>query len=149
MNSIKRLAFAVLASTLLAGCSATTSFTAIQAPSTIQVKEMTGTATIPSTETFGTTTFGNYEFKVESPGLEPFYGVLPLNLNGGHIALDILLFCPALFFNIREVFPEYEFDVTERVVRYRKKPTQPWVEYRPTAAETSRAQRFFGSPTAH
>lgn len=75
--------------------------------------------------------------------------MLPLDLSGGNIALDILFFCPALFFNIREVFPEYEFDLSQRVIRYREKPTQPWTEYRPTEAETARAQRLFGPPPTH
>ena len=140
-----RLTWVLLAVAALSGCSATTNFTSAQGGSTVQVKESTGTA-IPRSESFGNTTFGNYEFKVESPGYEPMYGVLPLDLNGGYVALDILFFCPALFFNIREVFPEYEFDLEQQVVRYRKKPKDPWVEYRPTAAESARAEKLFGSP---
>lgn len=141
----RHFALILLAATALSGCSATTNFTSAQGGSTVTVKESTGTA-IPRTESFGNTTFGNYEFKVESPGYEPLYGVLPLDLNEGYLALDILFFCPALFFNIREVFPEYEFDLEQGLVRYRKKPTEPWVEYRPTAAEAARAKKLFGPP---
>jgi hypothetical protein len=138
-------ALMLLAVSALSGCSATTSFTSAQGGSSVQVKESTGTA-IPRSESFGNTTFGNYEFKVESPGYEPLYGVLPLDLNEGYVALDILFFCPALFFNIREVFPEYEFDLEQKVIRYRKDQDDPWIEYRPTAAESARARKLFGPP---
>lgn len=91
----------------------------------------------------GVTSFGNYEFKAERPGLDPLFGTLPHRLNGTYMALDIHFFCPALFFNLREAFPYYEFDLQKRVVRYRKKESDPWVEYRPAADESARAQKFF------
>jgi hypothetical protein len=49
-------------------------------------------STAPRTETFNTTTFGNYEFRADTPSHEPLYGLLPLKFNGGYLALDILPF---------------------------------------------------------
>ena len=101
---------------LVAGCAATTTLNASQGGTTIAVKESNQT-TSPRTEKFGTTSFGNYEFLAESPGFEPFTGILPLKFNGGYLALDILFFAPAMFFNLREVYPYYEFDMQARVVK--------------------------------
>ena len=78
-------------------------------------------------------------------GFEPFTGILPLKFNGGYLALDILFFAPAMFFNLREVFPYYEFDLEKRVVKYRLKETEDWQVYVPTAAEAERGGKFFAT----
>ena len=79
-----------------------------------------------------------------SPGFDPLYGVLPLKFNGGYLALDILFFfAPAMFFNLREGYPYYEFDMDKRVVRYKKHPSDPWVNYQPSEAESQRAKGHF------
>jgi len=127
---------------LLAGCSATTTLSAAQGGTTIYVKSSAATDS-PRTETYSTTSFGNYEFRAESPGYEPLTGILPLKFNGGYLAADILFFAPAMFFNLREVFPYYEVDLEKRVIRYRQKPDQPWTEYAPTAAESARGAAHF------
>lgn len=75
--------------------------------------------------------------------MDPLYGILPLDFQGGYLAADILFFAPAMFFNLRGVFPEYDVDLQERIVRYREKGGQ-WASYTPTAAEAERARRFFG-----
>lgn len=142
MTAIRMIPALVLATVLSAGCTATTSLTAVQGGTSLEMKEAAQT-TLPRSETLGVTTFGNYEFKAESAGFDPLYGVLPLRLNGSYMALDILFFCPALFFNLREAFPHYQFDLDKRVVRYRKKESDPWVEHQPTSAESARAQSFF------
>jgi hypothetical protein len=140
--SFRVIQAALLMAALSAGCTATTSLTAAQGGSSVEIKE-TKQSNLPRSETLGATTFGNYEFKAESPGFEPLYGVLPLRLNGTYMALDILFFCPALFFNLREVFPNYELDLEKRVIRYRREDSDPWVEYQPTADESARAQKYF------
>jgi len=127
---------------LLAGCAATTTLNASQGGTTIAVKESNQTVA-PRTEEFGTTSFGNYEFLVESPGFEPFTGILPLKFNGGYLALDILFFAPAMFFNLREVYPFYEFDLQARVVKYKNKEDQEWHIYVPREAEVARGREFF------
>lgn len=131
-----------LALGLLAGCSATTTLSAAQGGTTIHVKNSAATES-PRTETFNTTSFGNYEFSAESPGYEPLTGILPLKFNGGYLAADILFFAPAMFFNLREVFAFYEVDLETRVIRYRQKADQPWTEYSPTAAESARGAAHF------
>jgi len=138
-----RMLLAILLMALLnLGCSATTSLTAAQGGTALSVKESHSTAA-PRTEEYSATSFGNYEFKAASPGFDPLYGVLPLKFNGGYLALDILFFAPAMFFNLREVYPYYEFDMDKRVVRYKKHPSDPWVNYQPSEAESQRAKGHF------
>ena len=94
--------------------------------------------------TYSTTSFGNYRFKATAPEGDPMYGALPLKFNGGYLALDILFFAPAMFFNLRGVFPYYEIDPVEGVIRYKQKPEDNWTTYRPTSAETDAARAYFG-----
>ncbi len=127
----------------LAGCSATASFTSPQDAVSLRVREKTY-ATLPSTDSIKTTTFGNYEFVATTPDGKVLQGILPLKFNGGFLALDILFFAPAMFFNLRGVYPEYELDTAAGVIRYRKKGTTGWTEYQPTPAEAERARAYFG-----
>jgi len=127
---------------VLAGCEATTSLTTAQPGATVEVK--TGTASAaPRSEKLTTTSFGNYEFRVQAPGQEPLTGILPLRFNGGYLAADILLFAPAMFFNLREVFPYYEFDLEQRVVRYKDKNDTACRTYTPIQSEAVRAKKYF------
>ena len=136
-----RIIFVPALLAVLAGCSATTTLSIPQPDATLIVKKSESTA-IPRSETFSTTTFGNYEFKAEAPPHEPFYGLLPLKFNGGYLALDILFFAPATFFNLREVFPYYEIDVEDRVVRYKLKADDEWSVYVPLQTEADRAKKW-------
>jgi hypothetical protein len=142
MSMFIRTAAFSLALGLLAGCAANTTLSAAQGGTTIQVKGSPATDT-PRKETYSTTSFGNYEFRAESPGFEPLTGILPLKFNGGYLAADILFFAPAMFFNLREVFAFYEVDLETRVIRYRQKANQPWTEYSPTPAESARGAAYF------
>ena len=98
---------------------------------------------IPRDDKFSDTSFGNYEFRAQSNGAEPFYGVLPLRFSGARLALDILFFAPATFFNLRSAYPFYEFDVEKQVVRYKRKASDEWRTYTPTTAEAARAEKMF------
>jgi len=120
------LALAVLA----AGCTAVTKISTTQAGGRVTIEKSTDSAA-PRVETIAATSFGNYDFKAEAPGLDPFYGMLPLKFNGGYLALDILFFAPAAFYNLREVYPEYEFDVEKKHVKYRKSSADEWSIYVP------------------
>lgn len=140
--AIRRVFAVVAVAALSAGCTATTTLTAVQDAASLSVKK-TNATDLPRAEKLSTTSFGNYEFKVQKPGFEPLYGVLPLKFNGGYLALDILFFAPAAFFNLREVFPYYEFDLEKRVVRYREAAEDSWVSYQPSEAEAIRARKFF------
>ena len=88
-------------------------------------------------------TFGESEFKAERPGAEPFYGILPKQFSTGHLVVDILVFAPGLFFNLREVWPQYQFDVAQGVIRYREGDKDPWIDYGPSADEVERSRAYF------
>ncbi|HEU4601807.1 MAG TPA: hypothetical protein VFS24_07555 [Steroidobacteraceae bacterium] len=135
-----RSMIAASAATMLAGCAATTTMSSAHPEASVAVRSSKKVAA-PRTESFSSTSFGNYEFRVDAPGQEPFYGVLPLRFNGGHLALDILFFAPAMFFNLREVYPYYEFDVEHRVVKYRVHKNDGWTTYSPSESEVARAQK--------
>ncbi|HEY7866027.1 MAG TPA: hypothetical protein VIC51_08495, partial [Psychromonas sp.] len=64
-------------------------------------------------------TCGKYVFKASSEGKKPIYGLVPLKFNAGYLAADIMFFAPAMFFNLREVYPHYQFDINAGVVRYK------------------------------
>ena len=66
-----------------------------------------------------------------------------MKFNGGYLAADILFFAPAMFYNLREVYPYYEFDVENGVVRYKRNANDPWVSYKPTPAEQDHARNYF------
>jgi hypothetical protein len=142
MNPIHSTACVVLAISLLSGCAATTTINATQSGASIDVKS-SPQASIPRTETYSTTSFGNYEFRAQSAGLDPFYGILPLKFNGGYLALDILFFAPAAFFNLREVYPFYEFDLEKKHVKFRSKEDEEWTVYVPLEAEASRSKDLY------
>lgn len=136
-------ALLALAPAALAACTAATSISTPQSEVAVRLRDKSY-ATLPANDKVPTTTFGNFEFKAEQPGQEAFYGVLPLKFNGGYLALDILFFAPAMFFNLRGAFPEYQMDLEKRVVRYRTGAAASWTEYKPTPAETERSKRYFG-----
>jgi len=126
----------------MSGCTATTNLTVAQGGSEVAVKK-TDSTIAPRSEALTTTSFGNYEFMATSRGFDPMTGILPLKFNGGYLALDILFFAPAMFFNLREPYAQYEFDLEQRVVRYRRKASDPWATYTPTPAEAERGEKFF------
>jgi hypothetical protein len=117
------------------------SFESPQAGTRMMVKN--ASMTLPASRDLRGTSFGNYEFKAQEKDGETLFGILPLQFKGSHLATDIILFAPAAFFNLRKVFPFYEVDVAAGVIRYRKKKTDPWTEYRPKAEESRRAQEFY------
>jgi len=137
---------AAAACVVLSACSSMTTMRTVQEGATVDVKESKQHVS-PRTEEFGDTSFGNYEFCARVPQQEPFYGVLPLEFHGGYLALDILFFAPATFFNLRGVFPYYEFDTEKHELRYREKETDSWVTYRPTEDEVAHAKKYFEKRT--
>ena len=145
MKQLSAHGVAVAAAIVLSGCTAMTTMTATQPNVTISVKDKVANAKAPVSGEFGATTFGNYEFKATAADGKTFYGILPLKFNGGYLAVDILFFAPAAFFNLREVHAMYEFDVQQGVVKFRQLPDAQWMETRPTAAEAERAKSYFGA----
>ena len=94
-------------------------------------------------KTYSTTSFGNYRFKVSKDGADPMYGILPLKFNPGYLVSDILFFDVGLFFNLREVYPCYEFSPDEGIVRYKKSDNTDWLIYRPTPMEIESAEKYY------
>ena len=139
--------FAVTAA-LLAACSSMSTITASDPGTRLLIKGKT--VDLPVTQNMKGTSFGNYEFKATS-GDDTLYGILPLKFKGGHLAADIILFAPAAFFNLREVFAYYEIDVKNGVIRYKQKAGDPWTEYTPKAEEAAHAKSLYdgGAGVAH
>jgi hypothetical protein len=142
MNTSRLSATFLILSVLIAGCSATTTFQSEQQDTRLRVKTSSQT-TVPRTDKFSATTFGNYDFEATLDGHPPMYGILPLKFNGGYLTLDIIFFAPATFFNLREVFPYYEFDVANGVIRYKKNESDQWTTFTPPPHEADRAKAYF------
>lgn len=129
----------------MSGCTATTNFEAVQSDVSLRVNENPEFNIVNnSNHRYSTTSFGQYKFKAEKEGVEPMYGLIPLKFNGGYLAVDILFFAPAMFFNLREVFPYYQFDIENNEIRYKKKKSDEWTIYKPKAEEVEHAKRYFG-----
>ncbi len=133
-----------LAAALLSACTATTSLRSTDPQLTVAVNDEAPLALgNPVQKTYNATSFGHYRFKATKQGMEPMYGLIPLKFNGGYLAADILFFAPAMFYNLREVYPYYEFDVENGVIRYKRNADDQWVSYKPTAAEQQHAKNYF------
>lgn len=129
----------------VSGCTATTSFEAVQSDVSLRVNETSGFNIVESPkQTYSTTSFGQYRFKAEKEGLEPMYGLFPLKFNGGYLAADIMFFAPAMFFNLREVFPFYQLDLENNEIRYKQKESDKWTVYKPKPEEVEHAKTYFG-----
>lgn len=130
----------------LTACSSMTTISSSQPGTTLALKDRT--VSLPTSQKMKGTSFGNYEFKAVGDGADPFYGILPLRFKGGHLAVDIIFFAPAAFFNLREAFPFYEIDAKKGVIRYKNKVTDAWLEYQPKPEEAARAQNYFNAKAA-
>jgi hypothetical protein len=146
----KRLATAAAVSVLLLlqGCAATTHFEAVTPGTVLTIKEV-GPIELPKDQELKSKSTGQHEFMATSPTGQTLYGILPLRVNGGHMATSIVLFAPALFIGgFRDAFPAYQVDVDAGVLRYKGKLTDlQWREYRPSSAESSRAKAVFDHGT--
>ena len=137
---MKNLVF-VFVVTILAGCATTASIESASGQSTTIRK--VGQISASNTVEISDTTFGNYDFKVVGKNNKVMYGILPLNMHPGRAVLDVLFFAPGLFFNLRTAFAYYHFDADKGVVKYRNDPSDEWMVYSPSSAESTRAKRYF------
>ncbi|MCD9458118.1 hypothetical protein [Marinibactrum halimedae] len=129
----------------LAGCTTTTTFETVQSDVSLRINEKASFDVSGNTSrTYATTSFGQFKFKAEKEGMEPMYGIMPLKFNGGYLTADILFFAPAMFYNLREVFPYYQFDVEKKEVRYKKRESDGWMIYKPKPEEVEHAKAYFG-----
>lgn len=128
---------------LVTGCSKMTRFEAPEDGSRLELLGRTGDA-LPRGEKLSSKATGQHEFRATSLDGKELYGILPLSVNGGKMAASILLFAPALFIGgFRDVFPYYEIDPVDQVIRYRNTPDEEWRIYVPSGAEKERAKNSF------
>ena len=110
MFSTKTLAkevVAAIAIAALAGCSTVTRLEGTAPGTTLAIRGSDRTE-LPRTENLSSKATGQYEFLATTPEGKKLYGLLPLKVNGGTMAMSILFFAPALFIGgFRDVFPFY------------------------------------------
>ena len=85
----------VLAALLVQGCSATTQFVAKSPGTTLEVGG-SGRVVLPQSRKMSSKSTGQYEFMATTSNGQPMYGLLPLKVNGGTMAVSIIFFAPAL-----------------------------------------------------
>lgn len=125
----------------ISGCTAMTTMSSKQSNVSLTVQEKTYSS-LPAQDSFVVKTFGCHEFLVKREGSEPLYGILPLDLSIRNLILDILFFTPLMFFNLRQVFPFYEFDIDKKSVRYSYDKIQ-WWETQVQPEESEYARNYF------
>ena len=129
---------------LLSACTAVTTLSTTPPGGSVRIGNGASHNT-PREASYNTRTFGYEEFRADAPGQVPLYGILPLKFNPGYLTASILFFTPAMLYSLREVYPEYEFDVAGRQVRFRKNPQEEWQVYVPTEEDARTAQAFFAA----
>lgn len=143
----KGLWAAIATALLLTGCSAKTYMHSTDPTLKVSINKDSSLALSNSiSRTYSTTSFGQYHFKARNADGAELYGLMPLKFNHGYLVADILFFAPATFFNLREVFQYYEFDVDAGELRYKQQSSEPWSIYKPTLAEAERAKQYFATP---
>jgi hypothetical protein len=142
-TSVFRTLICLLLAFSMLGCAAVTRFEAPAAGSTLEIVGRAGTA-LPRDEKLSSKSTGQHEFKATHPDGSVMYGILPLRVSGGKMAVSIMFFAPALLIGgFRDVFPFYEIDPVARVIRYRSSASEEWRVYTPTSAEMERAEQAF------
>lgn len=128
---------------LFIGCSTNSKLTTIPEEASIKIGRTNISGIAPLSGDISRTTFGKYPVMVEKEGYETLYAILPMNVGGGVIAADVLLFAPAVFWNAQGAFSFYEFDLEKGIIRYKEKDPEEWKEYEIPAADQDKAKRFF------
>ena len=127
----------------LAGCSTVTRLEGASPGTTLAIRGIDRTE-LPRTEDLSSKATGQYEFMATTPDGKKIYGLLPLNVNGGTMAVSIIFFAPALLIGgFRDVFPFYQIDVENNVLRFKKKEADAWRQYQPLAIESDRSKVYF------
>ncbi len=145
LTSVVRYLLTLSIALSLFGCAAVTRFESPAPGSTLEILGRPGSA-LPREEKLSSKATGQHEFKAASPDGALMYGILPLRVSGGKMAVSILFFAPGLFLGgFRDVFPYYEVDPMARVIRYRTSASDEWRVYTPTRAEMERGERAFAA----
>ena len=142
--SIKARLGAVTLVMALQGCASTTHFESTKPGTVLTIKEV-GAIEMPKDVELKSKATGQHEFMAVSPSGQALYGILPLKVNGGHMALSIVFFAPALAIGgFRDAFPAYQVDADAGVLRVKvNRKDMEWREYRPSSAESARAKAYF------
>ena len=128
---------------ILSGCSTVTKLEGATPGTTLAIRGVARTE-LPRDEDLSAKASGQYEFMATAPDGKKLYGLLPLNVNGGKMAMSILFFAPALVIGgFRDVLPFYQVDVENQVLRFKRNEADPWSQYEPRAAESERAKAYF------
>jgi hypothetical protein len=138
-----RLPGIALAILLIQGCAAVTHFEGAAPGTTLYVRGQERME-LPKEAKLDSKATGQHEFVANSAQGKPLYGILPLKVNGGTMAVSILLFAPAMLIGgFRDVFGFYQMDPDAGVLRYKSKDGEEWRLYQPTSAESNRAKTYF------
>jgi hypothetical protein len=141
--SAPRLAAAATLLALLQGCANVTRLESTVPGTRLTMRDVAASE-LPRNEKLGSRSTGQYEFMAVTPQGGEFYGLLPLRVNGGTMAMSILFFAPALFIGgFRDVFPYYQIDPEGQVLRYKVKEQDEWRIYHPSTAESDRSKAYF------
>lgn len=142
-SPLKRLSAAALAAATLAGCATTTHLDGAQPGTTLKIVGYQD-ASLPRTQELDSKATGQHLFMATGPDGKKMYGLLPLRVNGGTMAMSILFFAPALAIGgFRDTFAYYEVDVDKNVLRYKSKPQEAWRTYNPLDIEADRSRAAF------
>jgi hypothetical protein len=138
-----RLPILALAVVLIQGCASVTRFEAVSPGTTLTVRGGQRVE-LPAEMKLDSKATGQHEFVATAPSGKSLYGILPLSVNGGKMAVSILFFAPTLFIGgFRDVFPFYQLDPDAGLLRYKSGEREDWRVYQPTTAESNRAKLHF------
>jgi hypothetical protein len=143
LRSLVRLPVLALAFVLIQGCASVTRFEAATPGTTLTIRGGER-MDLPREVRLDSKATGQHEFVATAPSGKVLYGILPLSVNGGKMAVSILFFAPALFIGgFRDVFPFYQMDPDAGLLRYKSDEREDWRLYQPTSAESNRAKLHF------
>lgn len=143
-----RLFLGLAALLALQACSSTARFESAPAAATLTVRGLKPVP-LPHSFTLDSKATGQYEFQLQTAQNQSLYGILPLRVNGGRMALSILFFAPALpLGGFRDAHPNYLFDVERGEIRYLAEGSADWRVHKISGAESARAKAFFDACAA-
>ena len=128
---------------MITGCQTTANFSSSSEPVKVRILRTKVNGELPQTGAVPWTTFKRFPLKVEKEGCEPLYAQLPLRVSGGAIFCDIMFFAPAMFLNMQHAFKFYEFDVENKVIKFKRKQNQEWTIYHVPEDQQTRIKDFF------
>lgn len=105
--------------------------------------------TLPHAFELGAKSTGQHEFVAKGADGKALYGILPLKVNGGRMAVSIMFFAPALALGgFRDAYPVYELDLERGEIRYQTEGSSHWRVHKISPAESDRAKAFFDTCAA-